>query len=85
MTAPKVYNPYGLCAYFEKEPEKRAGVAAGNLKTEPQLMMFRRLTEKTLLDNRDESSEDDADINSKKKTARGKKYDFIKKNHEKMQ
>lgn len=70
VTAPKVYNPYGLCAYFEKEPEKRVVVAAGNLRTEAQTMMFRKLTKKTLVDEKEDSSEDDADINSKKKTVR---------------
>lgn len=38
-------------------------------------MMYRRLTTKTLIEDKDDSS----DINSKKKTVRGKKYDFVKK------
>lgn len=65
VTAPKVYNPFGLCAYFEKEPDKRAIVAAGNLRTDPQQMMYKKLTKKTLVDEKEDSSEDYADINSK--------------------
>lgn len=73
VTAPKVYNPYGLCTYFEKEPDKRAIVAAGNLRTEPQNLMYKQLTKKkTLLEDKEESSEDDADTNSKKNIVRGK-------------
>lgn len=79
ISCPKVYNPYGLCIYFEKEPEKRQIVAAGNLKTEGQLKIFNRLTTKELAKETTPSSDEDYDINNKNKTLRGKKYDFIKK------
>lgn len=54
----------------KKNPKKGVVVAAGNLRTEAQTMMFRKLTKKTLVDEKEDSSEDDADINSKKKTVR---------------
>lgn len=64
VTAPKVYNPCGLCQYCEKEPEKREIVAAGNLVTDGQIAMYKKLTKNELNNKRDESSEDAADINS---------------------
>lgn len=46
INCPKVYNPYGLCAYLEREPEKRIAVAAGNLTTEGQKVVLRKITKK---------------------------------------
>lgn len=77
ISCPKVYNPYGL--YFEKEPDKRKIVAAGNITTEGQLKMLHKLTSKELAKENTASSDDDYDINNKNKTLRGKKYDFVKK------
>lgn len=79
ISCPKVYTPYGLCMYFEKEPEKRQIVAEGNITTEGQMKMFNKLTTKELTKNNTPSSDKDFDINNKNKILRGKKYDFIKK------
>lgn len=84
VSAPKVYNPYGLCQYFEKEPDKLEVVAAGNLITDRQLKMLRRMTDKELTNTQEDSS--DEDINNKKMHSKRKEIRLHKKKkrHETM-
>lgn len=53
-------------------------VAAGNIHTDGQQKMLRRLTTKTIKTNNDDLI-DDNELANKAKTLRGKKYGFVKK------
>lgn len=73
---PKVYSPYGLCQYFEAEPDKRKVINAYDLTTDHQKQLLRRLTNKTIAEA---VTDEDTELTTKSDTLRGKKYDFIVK------
>lgn len=75
INCPKVYNPYGLALYFNKDPETRTAIAAGNIKSIGQKTMLRKITDKDYEEAT--ASDEEEELAGKANTLRGKKYDFI--------
>lgn len=71
-----MYTPYGLCTYYEKEPEKRIALAANMLRTEAQKKMLRKITDKKYIQPK-EYEDTNSELANKTDTLRGKKCDFI--------
>lgn len=77
MTCPKVYSPYGLCTYLTTDPTIRTIISAANLRSDRQLTMLRRLTDKTIREPSPEIEE--SRLAHKADSLRGQKYDFLTK------
>lgn len=63
---------------FRKGTEQKRVIAAGNLKTNGQMLFLKELTNKEYGEVKSDGEEDN-DLNNKGKTLQGKKYDFVKK------
>lgn len=77
VTYPKVYNPYGLANYFEKETHKREVIAANRVTTEGMKLFFGKVTDKKLMTEIANEQDECKDISNKGDTLQGQKYDFI--------
>lgn len=74
-----------MCTYLTQDPSQKYVVAADNISMTGQREMLNRLTDRKL-QNRDRLSSDDNDddLEERKTTVCGRKYDFRKKDEEKM-
>lgn len=78
INCPKIYNPYGLASYLQKEPEKRIVITADHLNSGGMKKMLSAITKK-MIPEKEEGDDDKSSYVASKNdnTLRGQKYDFI--------